>query len=167
MRLPPAGWMTGSATPKASTRLRNTSTACDNAPLISGVRETILFVPLSSAFGQAIGVHLHEERRAALQIQAQLDLARRIALQLVQNVGRRIKLIRGVDEREITLDVVRADGVRQIGELAVGPRLSNGVNRSKMFVNAASLFSAREVNSSASGLKSADRSRKATRRRSG
>ena len=33
--LPPAGWMTGSATPNWSTRLRNTSTACEIAPAMS------------------------------------------------------------------------------------------------------------------------------------
>ena len=53
IRLPPAGWMTGSATPNWSTRLRNTSTACDNAPLMSGaakLRSCRTVSALASAF---------------------------------------------------------------------------------------------------------------------
>ena len=65
-------------------------------------------------FGQAVGVHFHEERRAALQVETQADAAGGCALQAVQDVGRRVQLVLRSEGREIAGDVVGADGLHQI-----------------------------------------------------
>ena len=52
---------------------------------------------------QLVGVHFHEERRAALQIQSEFDFARRLALKLVQNECVRIHLILRIEKGEISL----------------------------------------------------------------
>ena len=43
--------------------------------------------------GQPVGVHLHEEGGAALQVEAQPDAAGGLALQAVENESRRVQLV--------------------------------------------------------------------------
>jgi hypothetical protein len=62
--------------------LRNTSIACESAAArhLLARRRAVRFL-----LEKHVRVHLDEERRAALQIEAELDLARRVALKLVQD----------------------------------------------------------------------------------
>ena len=67
--------------------------------------------------GRAVGIttggeiNADQKGCAALQIQAQLDLALRVALQAVQDVARGIQLRLGLVEREIFREIVRAHRV--------------------------------------------------------
>jgi len=66
--------------------------------------------------GNLVGVHLDQERCAALQVETELDLARGIALQVMENGQGRFGLRRDVDERKVAGQVVGADRLQQIGK---------------------------------------------------
>ena len=136
--LPPAGWMTGSATPNSSTRLRSTSTAWESAPAVSSGLAAALVSPCQ-ARRQRVRVHRHEERRAALQIQAELDLAGGVALQPVQDERRRIRLIRRVDEWEIASMSFVPMAARRLANSLFVAAFCSASTRARMFVYVASL----------------------------
>ena len=81
--------------------------------------------------GEGLGeIHANEERGAALQVQAELELARAFALELVQDETRGVVVVLLgfiLVEREVFLDVVRADGFHEVGELAFGVHLLQNI----------------------------------------
>ena len=64
--------------------------------------------------GQAGGVHLDQERGAALQIQAQANSTGGTALEAVENVAGGILFVLGFEHGEIPGDIVRADGLDEV-----------------------------------------------------
>ena len=68
---------------------------------------------------QAVGVHGDQERRAALQIDAEFDVAGGLALQTAQDKRRGMRFAFHVIHREIVRDVVGPDGFDQIVVSAV------------------------------------------------
>jgi hypothetical protein len=116
-------------------RLRSTSMACESA---------------RSHFGSACGavgvrreqdvrVHLDEERRAALQIQAELDLAGRVALKPVQDEQIRVNLVlrAGMNGKYFCRSFVPAASCSAVNSLV--PAFCSAAC-ARMFVNVASGF---------------------------
>ena len=64
---------------------------------------------------------LNGDRNATLQVQPEFDPARRLALQPVQNVSRRMRLVLRLEKREIPVQIIRADGFLDVFVALVGP----------------------------------------------
>ena len=98
--------------------------------------------PVSEAAAYAVGAHGDQEHRAAPQVQAQLDLARRFLLQPVQDGTRGLRRTGYRDRGEILGNVIGADRFKKVAVRAAGNSFSSALARCRMAARWASRFTA-------------------------